>query len=35
MADINEVMNPLPAPVREKLLVAYLNELYRQPDRAE
>ncbi len=34
MAEINEVMNALPAPLREKLLITYLNELYRQPDDA-
>ena len=32
MAEVNEVMNALPPPLREKLLVTYLNELYRQPD---
>lgn len=32
MADVNEVLNTLPAPLREKLLVTYLNELYKQPD---
>ncbi|RIL06419.1 MAG: aspartate aminotransferase family protein [Proteobacteria bacterium] len=31
MAEINEVLNALPAPLREKLLVEYLNELFRQP----
>ena len=35
MAEVNEVMNSLPAPLRERLLVTYLNELYRQPDSAE
>jgi glutamate/tyrosine decarboxylase-like PLP-dependent enzyme len=29
MAEINEVMNALPPALREKLLIAYLNELYR------
>ena len=29
MAEINEVLNALPVPMREKLLVAYLNELFR------
>jgi hypothetical protein len=29
MAEINEVLNALPVPVRERLLVEYLNELYR------
>ncbi len=32
MAEINEVLNALPVPVRERLLVEYLNELY-QPTR--
>ncbi|MDJ0789855.1 MAG: aspartate aminotransferase family protein [Myxococcota bacterium] len=32
MAEINEVLNALPVPLREKLLVEYLNELY-QPAR--
>jgi sphinganine-1-phosphate aldolase len=32
MAEVNEVLNALPAPLREKLLVTYLNELYKQPD---
>lgn len=31
MAEINEVLNALPAPMRERLLVEYLNELYRSP----
>ena len=31
MAEINEVLNALPAPLRERLLVEYLNGLYRQP----
>ena len=35
MAEVNELMNSLPAPLRERLLVTYLNELYRQPDSAE
>jgi len=35
MAEVNEVMNALPPPLREKLLVTYLNELYRQPDTAK
>jgi sphinganine-1-phosphate aldolase len=35
MAEVNEVMNALPAPLREKLLVTYLNELYTQPGEAE
>jgi glutamate/tyrosine decarboxylase-like PLP-dependent enzyme len=29
MAEINEVLNALPVPLRERLLVEYLNELYR------
>lgn len=29
MAEINEVLNALPVPLREKLLVEYLNELFR------
>ena len=29
MADVNEVLNALPAPLREKLLIGYLNELFR------
>jgi hypothetical protein len=29
MAEINDVLNALPAPLREKLLVEYLNELFR------
>jgi len=32
MAEINEVLNALPAPLRERLLVEYLNELYRLGD---
>jgi hypothetical protein len=28
MAEINEVLNALPVPMREKLLVEYLNELF-------
>ena len=32
MAEINEVLNALPVPLRERLLVEYLNELY-QPAR--
>jgi glutamate/tyrosine decarboxylase-like PLP-dependent enzyme len=31
MAPINEVLNALPVPLRERLLVEYLNELFRQP----
>jgi len=34
MADVNEVLNALPATLREKLLVAYLNELYQQRESA-
>jgi hypothetical protein len=29
MAEINEVLNALPVPLRERLLVEYLNELYK------
>jgi len=29
MSEVNEVLNALPAPLREKLLVAYLNDLFR------
>ena len=29
MAEINEVLNALPVPLRERLLVEYLNQLYR------
>jgi len=29
MAEINEVLNALPVKLRERLLVEYLNELYR------
>jgi hypothetical protein len=32
MAEVNEVLNALPVPIREKLLVAYLGTLYRQPE---
>jgi glutamate/tyrosine decarboxylase-like PLP-dependent enzyme len=32
MAEINEVLNALPPALRERLLVEYLNGLYRQPD---
>jgi glutamate/tyrosine decarboxylase-like PLP-dependent enzyme len=32
MAEINEVLNALPVPLRERLLVEYLNELFRRPD---
>jgi glutamate/tyrosine decarboxylase-like PLP-dependent enzyme len=31
MAAINEVLNALPVPLRERLLVEYLNQLYRPP----
>jgi glutamate/tyrosine decarboxylase-like PLP-dependent enzyme len=31
MAEINEVLNALPVPLRERLLVEYLNELFRRP----
>ena len=34
MAEINEVLNALPVPLRERLLVEYLNGLFRQPDQA-
>jgi glutamate/tyrosine decarboxylase-like PLP-dependent enzyme len=34
MAEINEVLNALPVPLRERLLVEYLNELFRQPEPA-
>lgn len=30
MAEINEVLNALPVPMREKLLIEYLNELFQQ-----
>ncbi len=33
MAEINEVLNALPVRLRERLLVEYLNELFRQPGR--
>ena len=32
MAEINEVLNALPVRLRERLLVEYLNGLFRQPD---
>ncbi len=32
MAEINEVLNALPVPLRERLLVEYLNLLYRPED---
>jgi sphinganine-1-phosphate aldolase len=32
MAEINEVLNALSAPMRERLLVEYLNELYRRQE---
>jgi hypothetical protein len=31
MAEINEVLNALPARAREQLLVAYVNDLFRPP----
>jgi len=31
MAEVNEVLNALPVKLRERLLVEYLNELFRQP----
>jgi glutamate/tyrosine decarboxylase-like PLP-dependent enzyme len=31
MAEINEVLNALPVPLRERLLVEYLNDLFRRP----
>jgi len=34
MAEINEVLNALPVPLRERLLVEYLNELFRRPQSA-
>ena len=34
MAEINEVLNALPVRLREKLLIEYLNELYRHRDAA-
>jgi glutamate/tyrosine decarboxylase-like PLP-dependent enzyme len=34
MAEINEVLNALPVPLREKLLVEYLNELFQHRERA-
>jgi glutamate/tyrosine decarboxylase-like PLP-dependent enzyme len=34
MAEINEVLNALPVPLRERLLVEYLNELFRRPESA-
>jgi glutamate/tyrosine decarboxylase-like PLP-dependent enzyme len=34
MAEINEVLNALPPPLRERLLVEYLNGLYTQPGRS-
>lgn len=35
MAEINEVLNALPVPLRERLLVEYLNELYTRPGSAQ
>lgn len=35
MAAINEVLNALPVPLRERLLVEYLNELFRAPERTD
>lgn len=35
MAEINEVLNALPVPLRERLLVEYLNELFTRPEAAE
>jgi glutamate/tyrosine decarboxylase-like PLP-dependent enzyme len=32
MAEINEVLNALPVPLRERLLVEYLNELFHPPE---
>jgi len=32
MAEINEVLNALPVPLRERVLVTYLNELFRRPE---
>jgi glutamate/tyrosine decarboxylase-like PLP-dependent enzyme len=34
MAEINEVLNALPVPLRERLLVEYLNLLFRRPESA-
>jgi glutamate/tyrosine decarboxylase-like PLP-dependent enzyme len=34
MAEINEVLNALPVPLRERLLIEYLNELFRRPEEA-
>lgn len=35
MAEINEVLNALPVPLRERLLVMYLNELFRRPEASD
>jgi glutamate/tyrosine decarboxylase-like PLP-dependent enzyme len=35
MAEINEVLNALPVPLRERLLVEYLNELFTPSDAGE
>lgn len=32
MAEINEALNALPVPLRERVLVTYLNELFRRPE---
>ncbi len=32
MAEINEVLNALPVPLRERILVTYLNELFGPPE---
>ncbi len=31
-AEINEVLNTLPVPLRERVIVTYLNELFRRPE---
>ena len=35
MAEINEVLNALPVPLRERILVMYLNDLFRQPEASD
>jgi sphinganine-1-phosphate aldolase len=35
MAEINEVLNALPVPLRERILVTYLNELFGPPEASD
>jgi hypothetical protein len=32
MAEINEILNALPVPLRERILITYLNDLFSPPE---